>query len=832
MRMFRLVLPLLGMSVALSGCARVQNYRSHYMVNLEEKAPPNASTVPDYELVEVQEPSKFRRIKYKRTRRSYHIKSDAALDKALEKKVSAKALQNLKGKQKGTSPPSLLELYMTPDGVLAAGERCAVSMQLFYQVEDREDSLRSNPVCVQVVGETGLKAFRADDFVLFNITPNDSKVRIFRRRHLCQESDRTGLCTWNGGFREAWPLSVRFESHEKGVDISDALGAVRVYLNGELRHHEIIEEGTQEYVLEGQHLIADYMPHEAPLSIRLMPSAVARAQREFDKEKNYFESRRADALSVIEGTLKSYAKESDDDLLKNSQCMAIHARLVYALTKSATTGTAVDDFADLKSKWKDCKESEYAKKLEKHQQCWDVDSAFAASTLDTSAFLTAQKASAIKAAAGTQGLLTAKPLTIKDLQAIEPVTQKQAFAQMLAEIQCAEKTALLTIHEQLLGYVGVPMKDAAVAAATAAATAAVKKAVGGKEGEDAKSEDIDLKGKVEVLVANSALPLQIKVIVRNQFANTMATFKDESLTPSEKARVLEVFHQQLLELSPLIPTTAREPYEALVAALGDLSDKVAAAANAYKQIVQIASEVDSGVKAMTTLFVDLEGQVKELVTNEEEALLLYNSFAGELPDQNDFFVGRKQNPAPSPKTSWVMDSKHLDPSQFFTLVTWNAVPFALQGTAYVEPIDVSTAIPIVDIVGYRHLYNSWADVRGALGIVVYQEQLRIELRDSEDFEFSYVNPGIVMSLGIRSFRVGAAVVACNPTSRRFTQRDEYDKIITRDDAIGDTFKIDEDTAFGPSGLRNIRIFVGVDLLKLFTNQSTGFSASTGDQSSN
>ena len=89
-----------------------------------------------------------------------------------------------------------------------------------------------------------------------------------------------------------------------------------------------------------------------------------------------------------------------------------------------------------------------------------------------------------------------------------------------------------------------------------------------------------------------------------------------------------------------------------------------------------------------------------------------------------------------------------------------------------------------------------------------------------------------MSLGIRSFRVGAAVVACNPTSRRFTQRDEYDKIITRDDAIGDTFKIDEDTAFGPSGLRNIRIFVGVDLLKLFTNQSTGFSASTGDQGSN
>ena len=151
MRMFRLVLPLLGMSVALSGCARVQNYRSHYMVNLEEKAPPNASTVPDYELVEVQEPPKRRFVKYQRTKRSYHIKSDAALDKALEKQVSAKALQNLKGKQKGTSPPSLLELYMTPDGVLAAGERCAVSMQLFYQVEDREDSLRSNPVCVQVV---------------------------------------------------------------------------------------------------------------------------------------------------------------------------------------------------------------------------------------------------------------------------------------------------------------------------------------------------------------------------------------------------------------------------------------------------------------------------------------------------------------------------------------------------------------------------------------------------------------------------------------------------------------------------------------------------------
>lgn len=797
MRMFRLVLPLLGMSVALSGCARVQNYRSHYMVNLEEKAPPNASTPPDYELVEVQEPSKLRRIKYKRTKRSYHIKSDAALDKALEKQVSAKALQNLKGKQKGTSPPSLLELYMTPDGVLAAGERCAVSMQLFYQVEGEKDSLRSNPVCVQVEGETRLKPFRADDFTLFNIASDSSKIRIFRRRHLCQESDRKGLCTWNGGFREAWPLSVRFESHQGGASISDALGAVRVYLNGELRHHEIIEEGTQQYVLDGRRLIADHMPYEAPISIRLMPSAVARAQRELDKEKNYFESRRADALSVIEGTLGSYAKASSADVVKNSLCMSIHARLVYALTRSVTTGAAVDDFADLKSKWdSDCKTSEYARKLEKHQQCWDVDSAFAASTLDTSAFLTAQKASAIKAAAGTQGLLTAKPLTIKDLQAIEPVTQKQAFAQMLAEIQCAEKTALLTIHEQLLGYVG------------------------------------GLEGKVDELVEDSALPLQIKVIVRNQLAQTMATFKDESLTPAEKARVLEEFRQQLLQLSSLIPASAKEPYDKLVKALGELPDKITEAANTYKQVVQIAAEVDSGIQAVTTLFVDLEGKVEALVTDEEEALLLYNSFAGELPDQNEFFVKRKQNPMPSPKTTWLMDSKHLDPAQRFHFVTWNAVPFAPQGTAYVEPIDVSTAIPIVDFIGYRHVYNSWADLRFALGGVVYQEQLRIELRDTEDFEFSYVNPGLVFSTGLRSFRAGVAVVARNPTNRRFTERDEYDKIITRDDVVGDSFSIDEDTAFGPRGFRNVRVFVGVDLFKLFTNQSTGFSASTGDQGSN
>lgn len=784
---------------------------------------------------------------------------------------------------------------------LKPGEECAVSMQLFYQENYGIDSLISNRVCLRVRGSTVLRPIENSDFKLFNLS-TDGAVFKFKRRHMCVEKEKESICTWNGGIREAWPLGVRFEVLDGSGDIAENIGAIKVYLNGELRHREFVRPSGLSFTLDGAHLIAKHMPHHAPLSIRVVSATNLTVERELGVKLADFDRRRKNAQTVIEDTLKKYANTTGSPLIKNSQCMAIHSQLLYLLLDHATNGKNKKNagkFTALKTAWDSnkCVDSNYGKELAATTQCWGTKSPFTESSLEQAAVTIENlKPSAVTAVSNQTAarLLLDNKLTVEDykdpsLTSLSSSSSSALVENALADLQCAEKTALLSLRNEIssrfrsvesrvTALTGPFVSKEVMAALSTHANEVnnilndtslnsqqkTNKLQGSRDeliNKHLTAKDMAAKSKIEkslkkyvdgvdkvlknnVLSASGRLealeelrlelgatlgPLitddkrapvvsdEVKVALMVYEDNIRTILSDESRSPKQKATALEALQPGLTRvIEELLPADFKAQGMELEATLGKVIADVESAQETYESVLSIVAQFDSGAQAAWASFGDLSNQVTDLVKDEDEALVLYQSFAAQLPNQKQLFLERKNNPAPLDDVSWLMDTKHIDPAQFFWLSTWNAVPLAPQGTAYVDPIDVSTAIPIVDLFGYRHVYNNWLDVRYlAIGLVLYKEQLRVSDTGADNIELGYMNGGPVLSTGLGSFRFGVAYVCRDPS----TVLTESYPNFSRD--------FDGGAAFGKGQSRRIRFMVGLDLVKLFTNQSTGGENAVG-----
>ncbi len=240
----------------------------------------------------------------------------------------------------------------------------------------------------------------------------------------------------------------------------------------------------------------------------------------------------------------------------------------------------------------------------------------------------------------------------------------------------------------------------------------------------------------------------------------------------------------------------------------------------YRKLQELKNwleRVDEVVVAILQNNTVVTQSIVEAVRSDEEKLRLYMSFTEQFEDQDAFFSSKKNNPPITSEIGAFVDMEFKDPVQYFYFVTWNAIPFGI-GSAYVDAIDLSTALPIVDLAGVRFLFQDnflegsrIGDVRFAMGVGLYNEQLKFELED-RTVEETYINPHFNVSAGLGSFRAGVGV-----------GRSPYGAL---DDEIMNQLDDDRKTElFGSQPLSYVKFFVGIDLLKLIINESSGYDES-------
>lgn len=600
--------------------------------------------------------------------------------------------------------------------------------------------------------------------------------------------------------------------------ITAFVGGVHVYLNGELYHVEVAQEGRSTLEIDGRDLIADRLPFDAPISLHLLPASGVVATSELKGDKDAFEYKRMSALQTLTNTLALYGQRSGltAGLDTEVKCMALHARFVYGLAEQISTGNA-QDMTALSAEWNaSCKNTNYATALEEQKACWDVDGGLdslasqpskeeqlssALAAIDTPLSLTMKSRWDYRATLSAPGLLSAQTIPT-DALGSDALEQDAVMIEGIGkELHCAKNTALASVSKDLKA-----LREEVSKSATA-------------------------------LLDFTELEAATRQKLIELHTSTASKFLDTDLSQKARDKALQVFATELaaLEQAAIAKVAEGARRDELVSLFEAYSDtlssnkleEVARVRQALDDIHKLSAELDAGLYAIRTNYRTVRGKVVTLLEDEEQALVLYTSLAEQLPTQNDLFVKRKKNPQPGNEVYWGMELKHLDRWQRFHFATWNAVPLPVKGTAYVQPIDVSTAIPVVDAIGLRVNLSPRFDLRGALGAVVFKEQLLVELEESEDFAADYVNGGPVGSIGLNSLRFGIAYVVRTPYSRGVLRENELDM-----------FAQNEKNLFGArgyTGSSRFRIFVGVDLFKLIFNDSTGYSESTStsqEESSN
>lgn len=224
-------------------------------------------------------------------------------------------------------------------------------------------------------------------------------------------------------------------------------------------------------------------------------------------------------------------------------------------------------------------------------------------------------------------------------------------------------------------------------------------------------------------------------------------------------------------------------------------------------LTSVVAVVRAQVDSLPSLLQNVEATVVKVTHDPAAQQQLYNAFARGIGDEKDLFSKRKPNPEAIRGES-VLTLKYKDRWQWFFLGAWNGVPIPTWRPAHgyikYEP-RIENAIPIIDGAGFRIQFDhaKAPDLRFAVGVfgtretrVVVKNTAAGAVEEESPTNF-HVGPQVNISIG--SIKVGAGY------------------LIREDKALGSEF----------ADVSNIRVLMGLDLIKLFTGTDAA-AIKTGD----
>lgn len=200
------------------------------------------------------------------------------------------------------------------------------------------------------------------------------------------------------------------------------------------------------------------------------------------------------------------------------------------------------------------------------------------------------------------------------------------------------------------------------------------------------------------------------------------------------------------------------------AAVADkLKNEAKALAALDKEIEAVAQTCDDTLAVAQRL----RSTAQDVIRNKETQARIYESSVAALEQQGGVFEQYKDNPAPAPDERQLQMS-HGQRFQGFMFSPWNGLPMSLAPGNSVGDLQLASAIPILDVAGFRLQWGKsrFADLRAGIGCLYFSDEAPVTNKTTdamgvvteEKTTEKRFHGGVQANVGIANFKFGMAWV--------------------------------------------------------------------------
>lgn len=225
------------------------------------------------------------------------------------------------------------------------------------------------------------------------------------------------------------------------------------------------------------------------------------------------------------------------------------------------------------------------------------------------------------------------------------------------------------------------------------------------------------------------------------------TNKDQTKAQLDTAtNQAQLYLQQLQAALPqarayVAPALAALPAARVEAAVKEADALVANAASTADDALALAKQLRTASVAM--------------IEDRKVAAKAYEAAVQSLENSGTVLEAYGANPPTQPDEQR-LEMRHGDRTQFFFGAPWNGIPISLASGGSKGELDITRAIPILDVVGVRVQWaaSRFADVRVGAGVMYFRDlEVMDEMAGTTEEKFT---PAMQANLGIANLKVGLA----------------------------------------------------------------------------